>query len=208
MTLDSNLDATLTGRRGGRLPVAVVAWGVLWLAIGLSTAVQIWQLARLSETVVQAGQALESAGSALRVLGRVPLVGEGPRTLGEEVGQTAEEIQNRGASTRGNVRTLSVLLGVSIVVIPIASILGWYLPLRAARERDKRSIQQAFNDAGGKRAFEEFLAWRALQHLRYDTLKKVTRDPWGDFEEGRYRLLANAELTRLGLAGTTRTTRA
>ncbi len=205
MALDTDLDAKLAGRPGRRLRIGAVAWGVLWLAVGLSTAVQIWQLARLSETMVQAGQALESAGSALRAIGRVPLVGEGPRKLGEEVGQTAEEIQDRGASTRRNVRALSVLLGVSIVIIPMASILGWYLPLRAARERDKRSIQQAFNDAGGKRAFEEFLARRALQHLPYEALKQVTSDPWGDFEVGRYRLLANAELTRLGLARTTRT---
>ncbi len=204
MTFDDNVQAEFGGRRRRRLPIGVVAWVALWLVIGLSTAVQIWQLAQLSQTVVQAGEALESAGSALRVIGRIPLVGDGPEKLGEEVGRTAQEIQDRGASTQRNVRTLSVLLGLSIVVIPVASVLGWYVPARRARQRDRRSIHEALTDAGGRRAFEEFLAWRAMQNLPYQTLKRVTHDPWGDFEAGRYRLLANAELTRLGLASTTR----
>lgn len=201
MTLDTKVHVPVTGRRAGRLRIAVVAWATLWLAIGLSTAVQIWQLSRLSENVVQAGEGLESAGSALKVIGRLPLVGEGPRRLGSEVVETAEEIQESGASTRSNVRRISVLVGTSIVTIPVASVLGWYLPLRAATERDRRGIRQALADARGRRAFEEFLARRALQNVPYETLKKVTGDPWGEFEAGRYRLLANAELTRLGLAG-------
>lgn len=203
MTSSTNIQEQVTGRRARHLGIGILLWGVLWLGIGLSTAMQIWQLARLSETVVQAGQALESAGSALRVIGRIPLVGEGPKKLGEEVGQTAQQIQDRGASTRRNVRTLSVLLGLSIMVIPLTSILAWYLPLRAAREGDRRSIRKALADAGGNRVFEEFLARRALQHLPYETLKRVTVDPWGDLQAGRYRLLANAELTRMGLASTT-----
>lgn len=205
MTLDTKVYVPVTGRRAGRMRIAVVAWAALWLAVGLSTAVQIWQLSRLSQNVVQAGEALESAGAALRVLGRIPFVGEGPGQLGAEVTETAEEIQDSGASTRSNVRRLSMLLGLSIVVIPVASVLGWYLPLRAATERDRSGVRQALADAGGRRVFEEFLARRALQNVPYETLKRVTSDPWGDFDAGRYRLLANAELTRLGLAGAGRT---
>lgn len=48
---------------------------------------------------------------------------------------------------------------------------------------------------------EEFLAHRAVHHLPYDTLRQVTADPWADLRSGSFRLLANAELTRLGLTG-------
>jgi len=39
-----------------------------------------------------------------------------------------------------------------------------------------------------------------VQNLPYDTLREVSADPWGDLRRGSFRRLANAELTRLGLA--------
>ena len=47
---------------------------------------------------------------------------------------------------------------------------------------------------------EQFLANQAVQNLPYDVLSQVSADPWGDLRQGSYRRLANAELTRLGLA--------
>ncbi len=43
-------------------------------------------------------------------------------------------------------------------------------------------------------------AHRAVQNLPFDTLRQVSPDPCADLEHRSYRRLANAGLTRLGLA--------
>ncbi len=189
------------GGRGGRLLKAVAAvWSVAWMVLGLVAGVQIWQLSRLSATAVESGEALDSAGAALQLVGRVPVVGPRSRRLGDEVRVAAQRIQESAAASEDDIRRLSVLLGVSIAFIPLAPVVAAYAPLRVARAREARSVRRAWQSAGDDPAFEEFLARRAVQNLPYETLRAVSAHPWQDLEAGNFRLLANAELTRLGLA--------
>jgi hypothetical protein len=74
------------------------------------------------------------------------------------------------------------------------------LPLRRAGGRERRALKRALAESPRDPHLEEFLAHHAVQHLPYDTLRRVSDDPWGDLRRGSFRALANAELTRLGLA--------
>jgi hypothetical protein len=68
---------------------------------------------------------------------------------------------------------------------------GWWRDVHAARE-----LAEGFED---DEVLERLLARRALDRLPYRRLKLVSANPWRDYEEGRTRDLAQAELERMGL---------
>ncbi len=187
------------GRRRA-LSVAVVLWVVLWVVVGSVTAFQVRQLTEVSDSLVESADALDVAGIALQDIGRLPVVGDRPEALGNQVRETAREIDRAGAASRETVRTVSVLLGLALVLIPVVPVVALYLPLRRAGTRERKAVKRALADGGGDPVLEEFLAHQAVQNLPYDTLREVSADPWGDLRRGSFRRLANAELTRLGLA--------
>ncbi len=180
--------------------LALVAWVLFWIAVGGGTAVQVANLARLSDTLTESAQALDAAGRALQAVGRAPVIGDAPERLGNEVREAAREIEASGASSRRTIRRLSVLLGLSVVLLPISTVAGWYLPPRISLARQRREIERALAGGQGGRSLERFLAHRAVQNLPFEALRRLSPDPWGDLEHGTYRRLANAELARLGLA--------
>lgn len=190
----------LTPGRSRLLSVVVVLWVVLWLGVGAVTGFQVRQLTEVSDSLVESADALDVAGVALQDIGRLPLVGDRPEALGNQVRQTALEIDRAGAASRETVRTVSVLLGLALVLIPVVPVVAVYLPLRRAGTRERKAVKQALADGGQDPVIEEFLAHRAVENLPYDTLREVSADPWGDLRRGSFRRLANAELTRLGLA--------
>ncbi len=180
---------------------ATVVWVCVWLVLAIATAVQIRRLSALTDTVVESGEALDTAGRALQAVGRLPVVGEPTRRLGDRVRDAGDAIENGGASSQDAIEWLSILLGLSIVVVPVTSVVAARLPQRLALRRDRRAVEEVLASGEANSGFEEFLARRAVHHLPYDVLKQVTTDPWGDLRSGAFRRLANAELTRLGLSG-------
>ena len=190
----------MTAGRRRSLSVVVMLWVVLWLVVGAVTGYQVRQLTQVSDSLVESADALDVAGIALQDIGRLPVVGERPEALGNQVRATAGDIDRAGAASRETVRTVSVLLGLALVLIPVVPVVAVYLPLRRAGSRERKAVKRALEDGGQDPGLEEFLAHRAVQNLPYDTLREVSADPWGDLRRGSFRRLANAELTRLGLA--------
>ena len=190
----------LTPGRRRWLSVVVVLWLVLWLVVGAVTGAQVRELTEVSDSLVESADALDVAGIALQDIGRLPLVGERPKALGNQVRETAREVDRAGTASRETVRTVSVLLGLALVLIPVVPVVAIYLPLRRAGTRERKVVKRVLADGGQDPSLEEFLAHRAVQNLPYDRLQEVSADPWGDLRRGSFRRLANAELTRLGLA--------
>ena len=190
------------------LGAALVVWVVVWIIVGVVTGLQVKKLTEVSDSLVQSGEALDTAGVALQGVGRLPVIGEASERFGNDVRATAEEVRAAGASSRDTVRSVSVLLGAALVLIPIVPVVGLYVPLRLSLAREKRAVGRALEHIDRHPQLEEFLAHRAVQHLTYDTLRQVSSDPWDDLRRGSYRHLANAELTRLGLASRRRWARA
>ena len=191
---------SVPGARNQFVTIAVGLWVVVWLVVGVVTGIQVRNLTEVSDSIVESGNALDSAGIALQDIGRLPIVGERPRELGDQVRRTAAEIHQAGTSSRETVRWVSVLLGVALVLIPVVPIVAVYVSLRTARSRRRRALARALSEPQPDPVLEQFLALHAVQNLPYDTLRRVSADPWGDLQRGSYRRLANAELTRLGLA--------
>ena len=182
------------------LSLVVALWVLLWLVVGVVTGFQVRQLTEVSDSLVESAEALDAAGVALQDIGRLPLVGDRPEALGNQVRDTAQEVDLAGRASRETVRTVSVLLGLALVLIPIVPVVAVYVPLRRAGNRERRAVKRALAGTPDDPVLEEYLARQAVHNLPYSTLREVSTDPWGDIRRGSFRLLANAELTRLGLA--------
>ena len=181
------------------LDVAVVLWVAGWIVLAVFVGREVRDLRELSDTVVLAGVAVEDTGELLATLDNVPLIGG-------QVGDVAQEVQEAGASARQSGREsrdstedLSVLLALSIGLIPTLPLLGLYAPLRIAWTRDVRSVRRALVEGSTEAVLNEFLARRAAANLSFDDLRAVTADPYGDLAAGRFDGLADRELERLGL---------
>jgi hypothetical protein len=181
------------------LDVAVVLWIAAWIVLAVLVGREVRDLRELSATVVLAGVAVEDTGDLLATLDNVPLIGS-------EVGDVAQEVREAGASARKSGREsrdstedLSVLLALSIGLIPTLPLLGLYAPLRIAWTRDTRAVRRALVERPADAALNEFLARRAAANLPFDDLRAVTTDPYGDLAAGRFDALADRELERLGL---------
>ena len=177
----------------------VAFWLVLWLVVGAWSGYTIWQVSALGDTVTKSGNALGSAGEALQSMREVPLIGETPAELGDQVVDTAVDITARGQAIKSDLRRLALLLGLSIVLMPTTPVLGLYLPLRLARRRDVRELRRALTRHGRDPTLDRYLAERALHVLPYTTVRALSDDPWADIMQGRAQRLADAELERIGL---------
>jgi hypothetical protein len=183
------------------LDAVVALWVVLWLVLAGWTAYSVWVLADLGQTMTTAARALDSAGRGLQDLAAVPLVGDRPADLGEEVRATAAQVAGNGAAIDGQVRRLALLLGIALFFIPVTPVLGLWAPLRLARRRELRDLRRAVVRHGDDPGLRRHLANRAVHRLPYATLRTVSDDPYRDLDQGRWDRLAALELERLGLAG-------
>jgi hypothetical protein len=179
---------------------AVLAWMVLWLAVGTWSGYTVWQLSELGDTVTSSGEAIGKAGEALSVVGDLPLVGESPGELGAEAEATGEEISVRGQEVKGQLRQLAVLLGLSITLIPVTPVVGLYVPLRLARRREVRALARALSRHPDDEALDRLLAERALTTLPYDVVGPLLGTERHLLSAHGRRELADAELARLRLS--------
>ncbi|MEQ6903337.1 hypothetical protein [Nocardioides sp. YIM 152588] len=176
----------------------VLFWVALWIVVGAWTGVTLWQAADTGDTISRSGRSISAAGEALTSLGDVPLVGDRTGELGGQIEQNGTEITARGQDVKGQLRQLALLLGISITVIPIASVAGFYLPARLGRHREVASVRRALESSGLDDALEGYLAARAVGNLTYDVAGPLV--PTGRIDDAARRRLAAAELARLGIA--------
>ncbi len=197
--MKSRLPTLPTGRRLIALDVALALWAAVWLLLAMEVATEVRGLSDLSSTVSRVGTAVEESGKALSELTDLPLgVGDRLDEPSKRIVEAGRSAHSSGRSSRESVDSLSKLLAVALAVIPSLPLLGFYLPLRIGYVRERRALRRSVRRAAGDPDFEHLLARRALTNLSYHQLEKMG-DPWRDFEEGRHRDLADAELDRLGV---------
>lgn len=178
----------------------LLLWCTAWVVVGVWVGHELWQLARLGETLAQSGQALDDSGRALQELRDLPLVGDAPGTIGDQVRETAAQVLVRGQETQDATKRLAVLLGLCVALLPTAPAL-LYLPVRARVLGDRRQVRGLVATLD-RSELDAHLARRALREVPYDRLLQVTPTPELDFAAGRHAALAEAELARLGLRRT------
>ena len=180
----------------------VFSWVVLWLVVGVAVAYEMWQLTGLSQSVIDSGRALGTAGQALADLSGLPLIGSRTGQLGDQVLGTGGSIVDSGTRAGGSIRTLAVLTGIVIALAPTGPVLLLYVPARASRRREDRALRAALRDPARAAQATAHLARRAVHNLGAAQLAAVSDDPEGDLASGRHEHLARAEMHRLGLAQT------
>ena len=203
MASPSTFPGMLIGGRGRRILVldaVVLAWVAAWIVIGILVADEVRNLRQLSDTVVTAGKAIETTGRALGPLGRLPLVGDQVSRVRGQIEAAGRSAAASGTASRGSIDRLSVLLAVSIILIPSVPMVAIYAPLRLSWTRDVRAVRASLRRSGDDPVFVEFLARRAAQHLPYHRLREISPNPWRDIESGHHQALARAELVRLGIS--------
>ncbi len=185
----------------------VCFWVVFWLALGAWVGYEMWQLGGLSQSAVDSGRALGTAGRALQDLAGLPLIGSRTGQLGDQVVASGSSIVDSGAQAGGSIRALSVLTGVVVALAPTGPVLLLYVPSRAGSRRENRALRAALLDPQRTEQAIAHLARRAVANLGFAELVAVTADPDADLAAGRHDHLARAEMRRLGLPETLLTSR-
>jgi hypothetical protein len=193
------MDLFGSGRAARILDAVVVVWIGVWIWMGVAIGREVSNLSSLSDTVVTAGQAVQETGQALKSLNGIPFVGDRIAAVQRQIAEAGNSAVASGQQSRGDIQDLSFLLALAVAVIPSLPVVALYVPFRVSRLLDVRTIRRAARRSASDPAFEEFLARRAAEHLSYHRLREVSPNPWRDLEEGNYRALARAELSRLGL---------
>lgn len=177
----------------------IIAWVVLWATLGVLTGVTIWQVAGAGDTITRSGGTLHSVGAGLQDLGKLPIIGERPRKLGEQVVLSADDISARGQDLKGSLRRLGLLLGIAILGVPATPVIGFYLPLRISRRREVKDIEEQLSEHPNEIDLDRYLAEHARAMLPYDVLARISTKPVSELSDAEARCLADAELARLGL---------
>lgn len=99
--------------------LAFVVWASVWIFIGVRTADEVQGLRELSDTVVDVGHAVRSSGETIGGLAGLPLVGGRLEEPSQQIVRAGNSAVASGRASRESVQDLSVLLGVSIAIIPI-----------------------------------------------------------------------------------------
>ena len=177
----------------------VLAWIVLWIVVAVAIADAVKELTLLSDTVADAGRAVQGSGEALGSLRDLPLVGERLGAAAGAIVGAGLDVVREGRAAEARIVSTANLLGLVVGALGIAPVLASYLPPRIARAAEVQALRQTIVRAAGDPALERLLAQRAALHLPYRRLARISPQPWRDLEEGRHRRLAEAELERVGL---------
>lgn len=189
-----------SGRPGARgqlvIDVALLLWTATWLWMGVAVAREVRGIGDVGDTVARLGVAVTEVGG---VVSELPLIGDQVAEPAEAVTAAGREAVASSRGARESADRVSLLLGLSIALIPSSPVLLLYIPRRLAIRRERRALRRAI--AGGRTPdLDELLAERAVIHLPYHRLRRVSRNPRGDLRDGRYAALADAELEWFGVA--------
>ena len=184
--------------------VIVIVWLAFWSFLGYYVHQLIEVLQAIPDAIDRAGSALDAPlQSAMNRASQIPIVG----------GLIVDRLQNASDSTAGRVHAIAAALGniidiaalgmaLAIAAPPILLVIGFYgfIRWRASREMGsaKQVVEVAMREHRGEE-MKEALARRALVVVPYRRLVKVSSNPLGEVDAGRYDALAGEALRAAGL---------
>jgi hypothetical protein len=182
--------------------LAAVLWVVAWLYAGDLVYHAVMTLSTVANGVITVGQQVNDAVSHVQqAVGSLPLVGP---ALGKDLNPlqgVPHAVITTGYQELQVIHYLALLLGVVVAGMPLLAVALIYLPLRQRKARGFRSLARIVRQPGANAvsATMQVLAARALYTLPYDRLLRYSRDPIGEWREGRYYNLARAAMAEEGL---------
>jgi hypothetical protein len=177
------------------LDVLLVLWTAWWLGAGIAAAREVRDLADLGQTAGRVGRAVTGVGQAI---GGLPVIGGQLREPAQAVEQAGQDAVASAESARSSARRAGVLLGIAIAAIPTVPLLVLWIPGRMGDLAERRALTRALRETRPEQ-LDDLLARRALVHLPYRILRRVSADPAADVAAGRHRALADAELAWFGV---------
>jgi hypothetical protein len=108
------------------LDVVVVTWCVLWLVLGYVIGREVLGLRKLSDTVVVAGQALDSTAAQLHAFAGLPLVGTHAEQASKDAHRAAVSARFSGRESRQSITSVAHWLWFAVSAIAILPILLVY----------------------------------------------------------------------------------
>lgn len=187
----------MSHRLSRTIDIVLLAWLLLWCAIGYTLGRTVNELSRLSDGVIGAGEGVSDAAGALDGLADLPVIGGGIQDIAERIDAVGRGTVQKGEASKDTIFNVSLLIGLVVALGPTLPLIVIWLVIRAPLTRERRAIGRALdaNDDG----LEGYLALRAATRFPYARIAPVTTDPWGDLRSGRHAALASMELARLGL---------
>jgi hypothetical protein len=182
--------------------LAAVLWVATWLYAGDLVYHAVMTLSTIANGVIAVGQQVNDAVSHVQhAVGSLPLVGP---ALGGDLNPlhgVPHAVVTTGYQGLQAIHHLALLLGVVVAGVPLLAVVLIYLPLRQRKARGFRSLARIVRQPGANAvaATMQVLAARALYTLPYDRLLRYSRDPIGEWREGRYYNLARAAMAEEGL---------
>jgi hypothetical protein len=171
-------------------------WVVVWVGVGTALYHVVDKLRAVGNTMSDAGDGL--AGTMGRIagdIGRVPIAGGTLRAPFRDAADAGRSLQDAGNTQSHDVHTLALWLGILVALLPIAYVLARYLPNRYRYVREATAAVR-LRAAG---VAPRLLATRAVANRSLEELVRLTTDPLGDIDAGRYDRLASLEFEALGL---------
>lgn len=120
----------MSRRSRSALDVAVVLWVGAWIWMGAAVAQDLRGLSHLSDTVSSVGRAAVDTADTLRELEQLPIVGEDLSRSAASIEEAGRRAIESGQESRSSVNRTSILLALSIALIPSSTALLIYLPGR------------------------------------------------------------------------------
>jgi hypothetical protein len=174
----------------------VLVWMVVWIRIGRRVHDLIGRLGAPGQAVEDAGSGLaEAAGRGGAAVSDIPFVGRALGTPFEGISAAGSALARAGTAQQEAVADLAFWLGALVAALPVLWALSRYVPWRLAwiRAAAPAARLRAADPDGG------LFALRALASRPLRDLRRVEDDPFGAYQQGRYRALAAVELEALGL---------
>lgn len=198
---DMKLYADLPARRVLQLTgdLVVVAWIVLWAALGNGVHDATLRLAEPGHRVTSASTDLaDRLQDSGRAVGDLPIVGDAAARPLDQASEAAGDLAEAGRAQVRAVERLALWLGWSVALIPILGALLLYVPPRVRFVR-RATAGRALVDSA---ADLDLFALRALAHQPLSRLAAISDDPaaaWRRQEPDTVRRLAALELAAVGL---------
>jgi len=189
----------LSARTVRWIDIGVIVGVVVWVALGVLIWHDIRAQTQLSADVIKIGTAVKDTGQALSAVGGLPLVGGSIGEFAAKIEKMGAEVAASGEDSQAGIERTAVIAGLGVGLLPAALALFLYLPVRVRWSRYVGAVSRALHGAAGDPVFEQYLARRAADTLPWDRLRALSDDPWQAIASGDYRVLADAELARLGL---------
>ncbi|WP_291379667.1 hypothetical protein [Demequina sp.] len=172
---------------------------MLWVWLGV-------ELYRLVSELRVYGEKMQTAGAGIRgtmsdigeTLGGVPFIGGGIREPFDAASAAGAELESAGVSQQEAVHQLALGLGFGLAVLPVVTILVfWLVPRLRFVRRSSTARNMALQVAG-----TELLALRAIANQKLGALARIDADVAGKWRAGDpaiIRKLAELELRASGV---------